>query len=312
VIAAVAAAAAAVAVGSVYRSRAGQESAAPPKEAAGQKETKKGTPEAVARKRAAEYVRAFNKQDAKAAAAFWAEDGEYISPEGDTVRGRKALEKSYAAFFKANPKAKLEIEVKSVRLFGRHTALEEGTLRLKLPGESAPTETHYSAVHERDNDKWLTASVREWVPDPVETVSVKDLAWLVGDWEGKAEGIEVHTRYSWDEDKTFLHCRYTVKKDGKTLASGRQVIGKDPVNGLRAWLFDRSGSIGESDWSKDGNRWVIEAVGTLPDGTAVTATNVLIPLGKDAFTWQSVDRTVAGVEVPDTAPIKVTRVKAGR
>jgi hypothetical protein len=35
-------------------------------------------------------------------------------------------------------------------------------------------------------------------------------------------------------------------------------------------------------------------------------------LGKDAFTWQSVDRAADGEEKPDTDLIKVTRVKAER
>ena len=50
----------------------------------------------------------------------------------------------------------------------------------------------------------------------------------------------------------------------------------------------------------------------LPDGSAVSATNILIPLGKDAFTWQSVDRTAAGTALPNTPPVRVTRVQAGK
>ena len=40
--------------------------------------------------------------------------------------------------------------------------------------------------------------------------------------------------------------------------------------------------------------------------------NILIPLGKDAFTWQSLDRTAAGSALPDQPPVKVTRVKAAK
>ena len=52
--------------------------------------------------------------------------------------------------------------------------------------------------------------------------------------------------------------------------------------------------------------------GTLPDTSEVTAVNILIPLGKDAFTWQSTERTAAGSELPDLPPLKVTRVKADK
>ena len=51
-----------------------------------------------------------------------------------------------------------------------------------------------------------------------------------------------HTRNAWDEGKAFLHCRYTMTKDGTVVSSGLQVIGKDPAGGLRSWQFDKSGT----------------------------------------------------------------------
>jgi uncharacterized protein (TIGR02246 family) len=261
------------------------------------------------RKTAGEFTRAFNAGDAKAVAAFWTKNCEYVGPDGETVRGRKAIEKLYAEFFKEHPKAHLEVRVESARLLGRQAAREEGTLKLKLPGEQEPSESRYSVLHVLEKAGWRMASVREWVPDPAELVSVKDLEWLVGDWVAKGDGGEAHTRYAWDEDRAFLRCRYTLQKDGKVLAAGTQIIGKDPAGGLRSWLFDRSGSIGESTWTREKGHWVIEAKATLPDGSEMTATNILIPLGKDAFTWQSVERKAAGSELPDTPPVKVTRVK---
>ena len=41
----------------------------------------------------------------------------------------------------------------------------------------------------------------------------------------------------------------------------------------------------------------------------MTATNILTPVDKDSFTWQSIDRTLDGKELPNIAPIKVTRAK---
>jgi hypothetical protein len=35
----------------------------------------------------------------------------------------------------------------------------------------------------------------------------------------------------------------------------------------------------------------------------------LVPVGKDAFTWVSLDRSVDGQPLPNVAPLKVTRVK---
>jgi hypothetical protein len=204
----------------------------------------------------------------------------------------------------------VEVHIESLRLLGRQAALEEGALKLRLPGEKEPGVSRYSVLHVREDDGWRMASVREWVPDPAELVSLKDLDWLIGDWVAKEGDTELRTSYAWDEDHAFLRCRYTLKEGGNVVSSGTQVIGKDPAGGLRSWLFDRSGSFGESSWSRDENRWVLDATGTLPDGSTTTAVNILIPLSKDAFTWQSVERTAAGSPLPDAPPLKVTRVKA--
>ena len=49
------------------------------------------------------FVAAFQKGDAKAVAAGWTAEGEYISDDGTVFRGRPALEKAYAEFFTTNP-----------------------------------------------------------------------------------------------------------------------------------------------------------------------------------------------------------------
>lgn len=60
---------------------------------------------AAVRKTAEQFNEAFNRGDAKAVAAFWTKDGEYVGPDGEAVRGRQALEKAYADFLKKNPSA---------------------------------------------------------------------------------------------------------------------------------------------------------------------------------------------------------------
>jgi uncharacterized protein (TIGR02246 family) len=265
---------------------------------------------AAVRKTAEAFVKAFNAGDAKAVAGFWAPEGEYVGPDGEELRGRDAIEKSYIEIFQKHPKARMEIDVGSVRMLGRHTALEEGTVKVYLPGETEAGATRYTALHVHDDDGWRLASVREWVPDPAELVSLQDLAWLVGTWVAKGKDDEVRVTYAWDEDRTTLHGRYVVKKDGKEVSSGTQVIGKDPAQGLRAMLFDKHGAFGESVWSRDGSRWIVASNGSLPNGSEVLATNIVIPMGKDAFTWQSVERTADGVALPDLPPVRVTRVQA--
>ena len=47
-------------------------------------------------------------------------------------------------------------------------------------GEAAAGVSRYSVLHVREEDGWRMASVREWVPDPQELVTVKDVEWLLG------------------------------------------------------------------------------------------------------------------------------------
>jgi hypothetical protein len=141
------------------------------------------------------------------------------------------------------------------------------------------------------------------------SVTPKDLGWLVGDWTAKGDGRDLSLTYTWDENKVFMHGKYALSKDGKVVASGTQIIAKNPGGGLRSWLFDSSGTFGDSVWVRDGKRWLIEASGTLPDGTEITSTNIFIPLGPDSFSWQATDRTANGAPLTDQAPVKVTRVK---
>jgi len=55
--------------------------------------------ETTIRASAEAFVAAFNKQDAKATAAFWTPDGEYADETGRVIRGREAIEKEYELFF---------------------------------------------------------------------------------------------------------------------------------------------------------------------------------------------------------------------
>src|SRR5215831_16022740 len=67
-----------------------QEKAAPAKAPAEPRETKRADDEAAVRKATADFIKVVEKGDAKAVAASWTEDGEYIDDDGTTIRGRAA------------------------------------------------------------------------------------------------------------------------------------------------------------------------------------------------------------------------------
>jgi uncharacterized protein (TIGR02246 family) len=255
----------------------------------------------------AEFARAFEKGDAKAVAAFWTEEGEYEDEDGEVTRGRDALARAYEDYFKRNKDVKVEAKITSIRFLGRDTALEEGTFTVKAAA-GEPITSSYTALQVREKGRWQLARLREWPPE--DAVSLKDLAWLIGTWRSTGGDRTAEVRYAWDETKKFIHARFTAKEKGKVVGSGLQIIGRDPGDGgIRSWVFDGEGGLGEGSWTRDGDTWTVESTGTLADGRRSTSVNVLRRLGPDEFTWQSQRRTADGEAGPDTVPVKVRRVK---
>ena len=270
------------------------------------KDTKHSDDEEAIRKGSADFIKLVEKGDAKAVAAAWTEDGEYIDDDGTTLRGRAAIEAAYAKAFAKKKNTKVEITIESIRFPSKDTAIEEGYAKSYRGDADHPTCSRYSVLHVREGGKWLMAVLREW---PDEGVSLRDLDWLIGTWESKTEDTVVRTVYTWDATKNSIRCQITVKAPGKNI-SGTQVILKDPRSGqLRSWIFDDDGGFGDGAWTRDGKRWVIEATGVQADGGELTATNIMTPVDKDTFTWQSTERTLDGEELANIPPTKVTRVK---
>jgi hypothetical protein len=235
-----------------------------------------------------------------------------VDEESEPIRGREALAQAYATFFASKPELKVESQTDAIRFLGPDTAVEEGTFTVTAK-DSPPNASRFSALLVRQNGKWQIAMLKEWGDETTSRPSLEDLAWLIGSWETDGEAASARTTYQWTPTKAFIRVDYTVtpKKEGEEPSSGVQVIGVDPAVGfIRGWLFDADGGIGESTWVWDGDRWMIESVGTLADGSHTRAINFLKRSGNDAFTWQSVERTLGDEPQPDVAPVTVKRAAA--
>jgi len=258
---------------------------------------------------AKDFVKLFAKGDAKGLAALWTEEGEYVADDGTTLRGRAEIEDGYSQFFKKNPDVTLDLDVESVHFVSHDNAVAEGVARTHSGAKAAePTSSRVSALYALENGKWLLALLREW---PDEGAALRDVDWLIGSWEAKGDNVDVRTTYEWDDSKAFLRAHFTIQNKGKEGAlSGTQLIGKDPRTGLlHSWLFENDGGFGEAVWTWDGKQWRLDAAGVEPNGGETTATNLLTPLDKDSFTWQSINRKSGDEDLPDIAPVKVVRVK---
>lgn len=253
------------------------------------------------------FVKAYTSGDAKGMAAHWTENGEYFSDDGTVIRGQAEIEKAYAKLFeKKKAGVKAEIEVTSIRFPSKDSAVEEGYFKVRV-GKDAPVTSKYSVLHVREGGKWLMAIVREF---PNDGASVRDLEWLIGSWQAKGEDTAVSTTYEWWGDKSFIRAAVSITQKGRTV-HGFQMIGKDNASGeIRSWAFDAGGAFSQGTWERDGKKWTQQTACVLEDGGTLAATHILTRIDDDTFTFQSVERSLDGDELPDVAPIRVTRVKA--
>jgi uncharacterized protein (TIGR02246 family) len=253
------------------------------------------------------FVKAFQSRDPKALAALWTSGGELRTVQGVEVQGRDTLEKGFTAFFARTPEVTAEVRPGSLRFLSKDAAVEEGAVTVRRGPVVPATQAHYRVLFVREEGRWLLAELHE---SPADAASIGDLAWLVGEWKSTSgQGAEIHTTYAWAPNQKFLQVRFTIKEKGLAL-SGSQVIGVDPATGaIHTWTFEADGGVGEADWSRDGDHWVLDAAGTLTDGRTLKETNILTRVSDDTFTFQSVDRSFDDQTVPDLPPVKVTRVK---
>jgi uncharacterized protein (TIGR02246 family) len=259
---------------------------------------------------ARDFAAAFNKGDANAIAAQWTENGECIDADGTMVRGRADIEQAFGEYFKEHPKTKIEVLIRSIRFPAPDLAVEEGILRQAGGGKELPATSLYSVTHVRTGGRWLAAVSREWGAGQDR---LEDLDWLVGQWKATVKDQEVTLTFTRDGEKPFIVGKFTRRSGSKPPESGTMQIGLDPQTGqLRAWHFDEGGGHGQSLWVRDGTNWVQDAIGVLGDGTETASVNILGRVNPNEITWRSIDRVIGGQALPDTVPIRLSRVAAAK
>jgi uncharacterized protein (TIGR02246 family) len=268
--------------------------------------------EEALKKRAAEFVAAFEKGDAKALAGFWTPDGDYVDQAGHALSGRKAIEKAFEKQFAAAKGAKLRITTTSLRFVRDDFAIEDGTTELLYANDAPPTAARYTAIHVKQDGEWYLASVRDAIlVSPSNHDNLRELEWLAGDWVGEAEKGEVaKATYSWAENDNFLVSSFVTTLKDVPVAGGTQWIGWDGAGKhIRSWSFNSSGGFAEGTWSRDGDKWAVKVSATPRDGKKVSATVVITKVDDDHLTWQSTKRSLGGQAAPDSDVVKMKRAK---
>lgn len=257
------------------------------------------------------YAEAFNKGDAKALAGHWTENGEFVTPAGNVLKGREALEEDFTAYFAENSGVKLELIETQIKMLSPHVASETGIARVILEGE-APSETSYEAIHVKTAEGWRIDSVKEDAPPetpPTHYEKLQALEWMIGTWVDNAEeGITIETTGRWTTNSNFIVRTFRVFIQDRVDFEGTQVVGWDPsIGAIRSWTFDSDGGFGVGRWSNSGSRWTVQALNVLPDGRRGSSTNIYDLLDENTIEFKSIGRQVDGELLPSIDTFTIVR-----
>jgi uncharacterized protein (TIGR02246 family) len=258
------------------------------------------------------YSAAFHRGDQKAVAAFYTEDAEQTDGEGNvTVSGRAAIERQLKDYFADNKGADVRLTTESVRAITPEVVLEKGEA-IVTHADGNTAKSNYLAIHVKRDGKWLISHLTESATQPAASSysHLQELEWMVGTWKDNTSDAEVFTTCQWATNRTFLTRSFSAKSKERGPLEGTEVVGWDPIKGhIRAWIFDSEGGFSEAIWTRDGNRWLIQSVTTLPDGRKASAHHTLTHVSDDQYTWESANRVLDGEVRPNIEKIEINRVK---
>ena len=279
------------------------------KEAAAKDSSAKAADLQAIRESGQAFTKAFAKADAKAIAALWTADGEYVDHTGTVFAGRDAIEKEYESFFKGHPGYQMNLVIDSLKLLSDSAALEDGRALLDPAPPGAPAISKYTAVHVKVDGKWLMSNVRDThVETPSTYRQLQELEWMIGSWAAEEHGSATEVTCRWIANKSFIERTFRVTTAGQVKASGVQIIGWNPqTRAPQSWLFSSDGGHAVGQWSSQENSFVIETRGMTADGIPTSAVTLLTPLDDKAFSWKSIARSAAGNPLPDTDEIILKR-----
>jgi uncharacterized protein (TIGR02246 family) len=245
------------------------------------------------------FVKAYNAKDAKALGALFTQNAEIQDEDGEVIRGRDAIVARYADTLRDSEGESLSMASESLRFPGADLAIEEGTASLSTRGGQLSRTSRYEVIYAREGGRWLHARIRD---DPYEDVSpherLQELSWMLGEWVNESDNATVFTSCTFSKDGNFLLREFEVEVEGRIDLSGSQRIAWDARRKqFRMWVFDTKGGFADGLMFHDGDRWVIKSQGVRSDGSTVTATNAITPLGKDRLRWESSDRTIGDTPV---------------
>ena len=266
--------------------------------------------ESAIRKAAREFNEAFDRGDADLVASHFTPNGVYVNDRGQRFEGRDAIRTEYEKLFDNVSGLRLVVEIDSIRILNDTTAIEEGRVALMpQPAGANRVMSAYSAVHLLQDGKWLMAEVRDTrIVLPPEKGRMEDLDWIIGSWFAQRDDKRVDLTISRIPNSPFLTRSHSITDSGETTSAGVEIMGVDPVTGqITSWTFSSDGGRAVGTWVPDGDGWLIESTGVSKDGTKSAARYHVNPKDKDSFTWNSTNRWMGDVALPDMGDVTLKR-----
>jgi uncharacterized protein (TIGR02246 family) len=266
------------------------------------------------RKTAEAFSQAYNKGDLDTLVSFWTEDAEFIRESGKTYHGREAIRSLLKASLAENKGNKQSIKATAIRFIKPDVVSVEGVVTVTTPEGEVDT-GRYAAIWVKRDGKWLISSMRD-LPDTTDedraaaTSRLKQLAWMVGEWQDRDAKAQVTMSVRWGPNQTYLIQRFTIKQaDGKEIQT-TQRIGWDPrEERIRSWLFDSSGGFSGAFWTRSGNSWEEQSEGVTAEGQVLTAVNTWKFVDDNTAEWSSRERQMDEAPLPD---LRVTFVRKNK
>jgi uncharacterized protein (TIGR02246 family) len=249
------------------------------------------------------FVQQYNAHKADALAALFAADARMIFRDGTEVNGREGIKQSFEEAFKEGPKSAVSVVVDSIRFLTPDVAVEEGTTSMFPDGDTLTAKSRYTVVHLKKDGRWLMQSVRVVEEQSLSAYGeLQPLEWLIGEWIDEGRTETVHTKFRWDDNKSFLLEEFQVVREGSVVLKGTQRIGWDPqAKQIRSWTFDSAGGFGEATWTQADGSWICKARAVTADGTSASATRSLIRSTPDRVIWVATERIAGDEQLPTLA-----------
>jgi hypothetical protein len=145
------------------------------------------------------------------------------------------------------------------------------------------------------------------------SAALADLEWLIGEWTAEDNGVRTDSKCRWIANNKFVERSYSTTQLDGSVTTGMQIIGWNSQSGhVQSWNFAADGGHAIGIWSATDGGWLAKIAGTTGDNVSTTAVNVLRRLDDNAYVWQSLDRTIGEIGLPDTDEVIMRRKPLGK